>query len=273
MAEPIMTFATRRTIGLTAAAVLMLAAALIVHLWDLTLRWPAHLSGWTLLALIGVLTSYNIRKKLPYPPLLSNAVWLQIHIYLGLTALAVFVLHTGPGLPRGVFEIILYALFLGVGLSGIIGLALSRAIPPRLTIRGQEVIFERIPTYRRELRERAEDLIERTVQEHETTTLADFYRRRLLEFFAGPRHALRHLLQSRGPLTRLREELRALHRYMDEQERESARELEELIEAKDDLDYHAAMQRLLKSWLFVHVPLTYAMLVCAVLHVALVYSY
>ena len=46
-----------------------------------------------------------------------------------------------------------------------------------------------------------------------------------------------------------------------------------LIQAKDSLDYHRAMQGLLKGWLFVHIPLTYAMLVFIFVHVVLVHAF
>ena len=35
---------------------------------------------------------------------------------------------------------------------------------------------------------------------------------------------------------------------------------------KDDLDFHEARQRLLKTWLFVHIGLTYGLVVLALLH-------
>ena len=40
--------------------------------------------------------------------------------------------------------------------------------------------------------------------------------------------------------------------------------LRELIVKKDDLDFHYALQRALKAWLFVHVPMTGVMLMLAV---------
>ena len=51
-------------------------------------------------------------------------------------------------IPLGV---ILAALYLGVAGSGVLGLWLSRWIPPRLRARGEEVLYERIPVHRRQL--------------------------------------------------------------------------------------------------------------------------
>ncbi len=49
--------------------------------------------------------------------------------------------------------------------------------------------------------------------------------------------------------------------------------LKGLVEAKDDLDYQRALQGALKFWLFVHVPLTYGLLIFAAFHILVVYSF
>ncbi len=46
-----------------------------------------------------------------------------------------------------------------------------------------------------------------------------------------------------------------------------------LAQAKDDLDYQSALQGALKFWLFVHVPLTYGLLIFAVFHILVVYTF
>jgi hypothetical protein len=45
------------------------------------------------------------------------------------------------------------------------------------------------------------------------------------------------------------------------------------VREKNALDYQYALQSTLKIWLFVHVPMTYSLLVFAVTHGALVISY
>ncbi len=40
----------------------------------------------------------------------------------------------------------------------------------------------------------------------------------------------------------------------------------ERIRAKDDLDFQQARQGVLKGWLFVHIPLTYSMLLAGMVH-------
>lgn len=265
--------ATRRWF---AGAATIMATAVIAAVFiasSLSLHNTAHRSGWLLLSMLAFLALYNLRKKLTYPPLFQSSTWLQIHIYVGVASIVIFLLHTGLRVPNGAFEIALASLFAAVAGSGVIGLGLSRVIPFRLTVRGEEVIFERIGAYRRQVRQRAEELIVGSVRETDVSTLANFYTGRLAWYFAKPRHLWRHLLQSQQIRHHLSAELRALERYLNAQERLIAAELAELIDVKDNLDYHLAMQGMLKGWLFVHIPLTYALLLFAAVHVMLVHAF
>jgi len=266
-------YRSRRLVSLSLATV---GAAIIVaalRRFGSTLEEVAYASGWLLAGLMVFLAIYNLRKKLTYPPLLSSSIWLQLHIYVGILTLPLFFAHTGLRLPNGPFEVTLAALFAGVAISGILGLGLSRIIPARLAARGEDLIFERLPIFRRQLRERAEALVVQSVREADTTTLADLYQDRLADYFAGPRHFWRHLLHSRRPLVTTLNELEALGRYFNDAERTIAAEMADLIDAKDRLDYHHAMQGVLKGWLFVHLPLTYVLLVFVAVHAVLVYAF
>ena len=45
-----------------------------------------------------------------------------------------------------------------------------------------------------------------------------------------------------------------------------------LINTKNNLDFQLAGQRLLKLWLFVHIPMTYGLLLFALLHAVLAFT-
>ena len=68
-------------------------------------------------------------------------------------------------------------------------------------------------------------------------------------------------------------ELEDLRRYLNEQERATLEKLAQLVREKDGLDYHRAVQTTLKLWLFVHVPLTYGLMIFSLLHVVLVFAF
>ncbi len=238
-----------------------------------SLREAAFFTGWVLAGMVVFLALYNLRKKLAYPPLLSSATWLQLHVYVGLLSIVVFIVHVDLGIPTGPFEMTLAAIFALVAGSGVVGLLLSRAIPPRLTARGSEVLFERIAVVRRQLRDEAETLVIESAATRGGGVLAEFYRRKALPFLEGPRHFWHHVVQTAGPSHGLLAELRSLERYLDDAERARADELARIIESKATLDYHWAMQGVLKGWLFVHLPLTYVLLVLLVVHAVLVHTF
>ena len=64
-----------------------------------------------------------------------------------------------------------------------------------------------------------------------------------------------------------------LSRYLNAEEREFHDRLRELVCKKDELDFHYALQLMLKVWLFVHVPLTYSLLIAAGVHMVLVHAF
>ena len=121
--------------------------------------------------------------------------------------------------------------------------------------------------------EEAEKLILGVAAEQHSTAVADFYLRRLKAFFDRPRDFLRHALRLPGSRQTLLTEIEAQDRYLNDKEREAMRTLGTLVERKDDLDFQYALQALLKCWLFVHIPLTYGLLIFIVFHVLRVYAY
>lgn len=256
--------------GLIAAIVVApVALALDLALRDLELRPRAYVSGGWLLAVVLGLALFGARKKLPVLPLGSARAWLRVHVFGGLAAIALFGLHVGWRVPDGGLEGALAALFVAVAASGVVGLALSRLLPLRLATRGESLLFERIPAAREALRREIGDLVVGSVEAGGANPLADFHEHRLVRFMAGPRNLLAHWMDLERPRRRLLAELDALERYASPREREVLDQIAARVQRKDDLDFQHAQQVLLKYWLFVHVPLTWALLVVAAAHVLL----
>ena len=266
-------FAVRRLWSL--AICMFLAAALVsVHsLSALTLHRGPALSGWVLLGLILALASYNVRKRFPFLPLGSASGWLQLHIYTGLLSYVIFVLHIGWRIPNGIFETVLGGLYTLVFLSGVAGLWMSRRFAQRITTRGPEIIYERIPRARRMIQLQVEQQVVACLTETESTAIPEFYSQRLRRFFDGPSHFWSHLFQSSRGVRRLLELINAQRRYLNPAECEVTDQICDAVRAKDDLDYQYAHQAVLKYWLFAHVPLTYGLLVFSLFHVMLVQAF
>ena len=268
------TFRARRWRNLAVLFAVGLLVVFVGTLLSVALRPTGFYSGWVFFGCIVVLAAYNLFKKVPFLNLGSSSAWLQFHIYLGWLTILLFALHLGTRLPSKPLGVILAALYLGVAGSGILGLWLSRSIPPRLRARGEEVLYEQIPAHRRALQRKVEELVAGSVKAADSSSIADFYAWRLKHFFAGPRNFWGHLWYSnlarrQAFLARARDQLR----YMNDQEREIMGAVIVLVQAKDDLDHQAALQGALKFWLFVHVPLTYSLLIFSAFHILVVYTF
>jgi hypothetical protein len=264
-----------RRLTLLVCLTLLVGAGLVWYerVYDLSLRDASFLTGWLLVGGGGFLALYNSRKKLPFLPLLSSAAWLQLHIYIGLLTVLVFLLHSSFRLPSGGLEIALWCLFVVVAGSGLIGIVISRTLPRRILDHGERVTFERIPWFRTMLAGEVHELAMRSVTESASNTIAGYYANRLFDFFSGPRDLLAHLAGSRGPLNRKLGELRSLRRYLNDGERGLVDEIEARVVLKDNLDHQYALQLLLKGWLFVHIPATYALILVVAVHAVLAYAF
>ena len=81
------------------------------------------------------------------------------------------------------------------------------------------------------------------------------------------------MIGSQRPLKRLTDEIDHLSSYVDQQSQEKLAAIKNLVIEKDRLDFARVYLGLTKAWLFVHVPITYALMVLMVLHVLVAYSF
>ena len=268
-----LSFAKRRFINMSLATLTIAAASYWVHRRSSELEASSFETGYGLIALVFFLMLYNWRKKFPSIPLGSSAMWLQLHIYGGIVAIALFFLHTGFRLPNGILESTLYFLFIGVSGSGIYGLYITRSIPQKITKLREQVIWERIPVLRMAVQREAHNTVIALVRESPAPTITDFYKKRLLSYFGMPRGIAYYL----HPRSRFRNQILAemsdLERYYSSVEIEADQKLRRLVDQRDDLDYHDALQRRLKIWLFVHICLTYGLVPLAAFHAIMAHAF
>ncbi len=188
-----MTLTSRRHFAWTLFAIAAVFAWVIDYGLRVHLRRAELLTGLTLFGVLVLLTLFNARKKLPFLPLLRASTWMQIHIYVGLFSCVLFGLHTGWRIPTGTFEVTLAVLFYLVAVSGILGLAISRWLPARLTAYGENVIFERIPALRSAVRREVEEMVVESVGKSQSSAIADFYEAKLRTYFSGTRFLWYHV--------------------------------------------------------------------------------
>ncbi len=267
----------RRALLVSAAlgvASLVGAWVMLRSLWSATVWTGSLLFGCVLL-----LAFYGVRKRIAVLPLGRTATWLRWHAYVGLLSALLFVVHGFflPTLawrfPDGWLERAVAIVYVCVAGTGVVGLAITRRIPARISARGEEVIFERIGDFRMELFERSRALVLQPGAVSADGVLSGYFTDRLAPYFSRASNLLGHLAQSRAPMLGLRSELDELSRYLSASQREVADELVELIEKKDELDYQYAHQLVLKGWLFLHSALVGSLLLLASLHAVLALSF
>lgn len=238
------------------------------------LRDPRFLDGWILTAVMVAQLLFHIRKKLPASPLGRAATWLKMHVYLGYVTIAVFLFHTSFSMPETTLEWALWGLFVLVVASGLVGLYLTNSVPGKLQQQhGEQITFDQIPTVRLNLFREVDALVLETVTPDGSSEVSDFYVNRLRGYFRKPQHLRAHLRGSRRPLERISSEIADLERRVNAPDRKALSSIRKLVTAKFDLDHQYTVQGLLHSWLFVHIPATYSLIVLSILHVAVVYAF
>lgn len=261
----------RRLTGLGVAVVCVALLALAVDHLQARLIDTSFPTGYLLLGCVAFLAAFQIRKRFPAPPIGSAAMWMQLHIYVGLAVMGVFVLHAGLRWPTGWIETPLAGLFWFLCGSGLYGLYITRTIPPKLAGLREQVIFERIPQAIRKVAADAHALAGN--ESLCGSEIASVYRASIVPFLSRPRGVWYWLRPTGESRRRMIIRLRDLHRYLNPERQTIARQLELLICQKDDYDFHAVMQGRLKVWLWFHIGATYAMVTLAIVHGLLAHAF
>jgi hypothetical protein len=225
------------------------------------------------LGLILLLTLFNARKKLPFLSLLKASHWMKFHAYAGWLSVMIFLLHVDWHVPHGALQQVLAVVFGIVSVSGVAGLILSRVLPSRITRSGEPLIFERIPGLRARLQDHTDALVLKAEASTASTSLADFHAKHLRPYLAECPSWFLSLNGEDRRHTRIVACFGSIKRYLSPDELTLAQELAEIIEAKRNLDYQYTAQRLLKTWLFIHIPFTYSLIILALVHACIALSY
>ncbi len=262
----------RRFLNSTIIFIAFIAIVFIQQLIGYSLNHSAFFSGWLLLSMIALLYLFRLRKKITGIALFKVSSWMQFHIYMGLLAAGVFLLHVGWQMPEGLLKRLLYFLFIGEALSGIFGLVITRLLPACLARNGS-VLYQDIIAKQQDICSEVESLVEQSLNETDSNTIANFFQQHLLHFLLKPRNFWHHIAQSKKKIHKLKTEIDNLQRYLNDDEQNIINKITKLVTEKNRLDYQYAGQTLLKRWLFVHIPLSYGLLLFSVLHLTLVYAY
>ena len=263
---------------IAASSVALFAA---VWLYGAGLRDARYLDGWLLAA--GMILQIYFHVALKTTRLSPKAVarWRAFHVLLGYVLIAAFLSHANFSLPDTGMEWALWLGFCLVAISGIFGTYLSWSLKARHGITAG-FNFDRIPIRRDEIAKEVHAAVTQDAAPSHDLPLPDLpydvwildlYANHLRDFLQAPRHFTAHLLGAQNPGQRLIDEIEMLSRFVDPNRQEKLAAIKDLVIEKDRLDFARAYLLLTKGWLFVHVPVTYALVVISVLHVVVVYAY
>jgi len=216
----------------------------------------------------------GVRKKLVLWRVGTVQRWLRAHIWLTLLTIPLVILHSGfrLGAPMTTTLMVLYAI---VMVSGIYGLMLQHKLP---TIMKEslpaEIVFQQLPKMRTQLCAAAEKLqrsLKQQVRSGSAAVATDVSQEEVLAGFIEQR-LLPYLRAGRGEKYRLghaREAddiFRHLKFRVDEMNQARVDEMRRWCDERRLTDIQLRMQHWLHGWLFVHVPLSFLLLLMTVWH-------
>jgi hypothetical protein len=211
-----------------------------------------------------VVMLYSIRRSLPAVRVLGRTkIYLDVHIHGGLLFMLLVLIHTGFRVPAGPLLMVLWLLSLWVVVSGLAGLAVQRSVPKMLDAASTfEVNLKRIPELVVELRSRAEKLAMQAGPGAQS-----YYARELAPDMETPRAALSSLLGVNRIQNYRSQEFEILKRTLPAESGPMLDEMFELHGTKLQMDLHYTMQRVLRVWLYFHLPAAIVLIGLVVLHV------
>lgn len=271
--------------GQTITAILIVAISgglfWLVEIYTTALRDPRYLDGWLLAGGMSLQLFFHVATKTGRLAPKSIMRWRTFHIFVGYLLVAAFLSHSNFSLPNSIFDWALWTGFVLVTLSGLFGTYLAWSLKTKSRV-DERIGYDRIPIRVAELAQEVKAVVAMPDPSADAIALptapydawiTDLYTNHLQDFFEGPRNFSSHLVASQRPLKRLIDELNHLAPYVDAQGQEKLSRIWNLVAEKDSLDFARVHFGLTRAWLFVHVPVTYGLLVLSVLHVLVVYSY
>lgn len=216
--------------------------------------------------LIVWLTTLGIRKRAMTPGRWSLKAWTSAHVYLGLALLVIGTLHTGFDFGWNVHTLA-YALMLLVIASGMVGIALYAALPRALSANRGEVTEHQMVA----------SLASVDAQLHAAAQPLDTDRAALVEraLAESPLDAgVIARLSGRGKSGRTRA---ALAHFREAPPGDAGAAVAALLERRLDtaglMARHMRLKALLEGWLYIHVPVTFALLAALAAHIVSVFFY
>ncbi len=238
--------------------------------------WYGYTLGTIGLGLILWLTLLGVRKRAITPGRWSLKAWTSAHVYLGLSLIAIGTLHAGFQLGWNVHTLA-WALMMLVIVSGLFGIWVYARLPTAMSANRfdaegaitEKQMIEGLKQLDRQIHDAAQPL------DPEAAAVVD----KSLEenVFAGSAYAR---VMNRYPKCQTRAaiaDVRKLRNFRPRLEDDPFEKVDTLLSRKEallaKLRRHLQLKSWLQSWLFIHVPATFALIAALSAHVISVFFY
>jgi hypothetical protein len=261
----------KRMRWLKLATVLCLAAIVVYAFIDVDPRpnggsWYGYTLGTIGAGLIVWLALLGIRKRRMNPGVWSLKAWTSAHVYLGLSLIVIATLHTGFQFGWNVHTLA-YTLMMLVIASGVYGIVVYAVLPSRLSNNRREMtksqMLDALDALDRQLESAAQPLGREESDLVIGALEQDPFAGGLAMRLSG---RLRHCrtaaaIDGLGPMADTPDEQRVLALLTKRRAQ------------LDQIRRHLRLKAMLEVWLFVHVPLTIALLGALTAHIVSVFYY
>ena len=234
--------------------------------------WYGYTLGTIGALLILWLTMIGIRKRAMTRGRWSLKAWTSAHVYLGLSLIVVATLHTGFQFGWNVHTLA-YALMMLVILTGIYGISVYASLPRDLSDNSAEFtrpqMIDAVQKIDRQLQIAAQPLGVDDTEIVRMSMADNPFRSGLFRRLSGnyPRCRTRRALQ----------ELRARLATTTGDQEDALESVVKLLERKGAalgrIRQHMRIRALLEVWLYVHVPITFALIAALTAHIVSVFFY
>ena len=235
--------------------------------------WYGYTLGTIGALLILWLTMLGVRKRAMTPGQWSLKAWTSAHIYLGLSLIVIGTLHTGFQLGWNIHTAA-YVFMMIVIISGIVGIYFYVTIPKALSDNRNEMteteMLENLRSLDRQLHEAAQPLSGKhaalVLQSLEQDPFGGGFFRRISGKYpdCATRQAQADLRRERAyqPKMGSDDPLDKVDALLEKKEATLAR-----------VRRHLKLKAMLQVWLFVHVPMTFALIASLTAHIISVFFY
>jgi len=248
--------------------------------------------GFAMMIFAGLL---SVRKKFPVMRIGRAKAWMRGHIWLGFLSYPIIILHSAFGLG-GTLTTTLMILFTIVFISGIVGAVLQHYLPIKMTREvPMETIYDQIDSVVSQLCQEADDIMVQLVPAMEAIPAAEVVGSRTLPLYAAAREVeskdlqpirtlyaekvqpyllkpanFTHELADPEIASAIFEQIRKMSPTVID---EFVNDLENICTEKRQLDRQARLHHWLHTWLFIHLPISWAILVLGAVHAVIALRY